>query len=555
MTSNSTSEILARLSGRDRALLVALALGAIVTLAVGVALGMLTALARTGYVPAEPQAGYRMLTSHGVSVFFYWLYFAQIGLLLALAAAQGGRAPRIGLAHIAWAGLALMLVGFAANQAGTWLGAPLLYDGSPDLVGESKGAAGLFYMGYVFLASGLFLMALSAIATTLATKRSGSGASWSTVGFAVAAWSGLVIVSSLATLNSFLPASAWAFGLGPEPANHTTGWHLLFHNLHYLPLMGTVIVWYALLEDMTGAASIFGQRFSKAIFTLYLVFVPPTSLYHMFLDPSLSPMLRGLGSLLSLFISVPTIAVFLVVVTSLEARARADGARGLFGWLKILPWREPAMVAIGVAVVNLALGGVFAFVLIQERLAPLLSDTFFVPAYFHFLTVGTVTLTLLGAYSWILPALSGRKLRARTLLCWLSITATAGLAVFGGSGMTAGLNGMPRRVLDASYDGAAPPLWNAMSAPIALGAAVMGLSLVLYLAVLAASTAGAGSKGQVPGGRRTFNPTNASAARGHASWTAPACIVLLVLAMYGATAFAFALLRALPIAAEAGVAQ
>lgn len=104
-------------------------------------------------------------------------------------------------------------------------------------------------------------------------------------------------------------------------------------------------------------------------------------------------------SLLSLFISVPTIAVFLVIMSSLEAHARACGAGGLFGWLRMLPWQVPAMTAIGMAVVNLALGGIFAFVLIRERLAPLLSDTLFVPAYFHFLTIGIVTLTLLAAFT------------------------------------------------------------------------------------------------------------------------------------------------------------
>jgi len=37
------------------------------------------------------------------------------------------------------------------------------------------------------------------------------------------------------------------------------------------------------------------------------------------------------------------------------------------------------------AVLNLAPGGTLAFVLIQEQLASLLSGTFFVPGYFHFL--------------------------------------------------------------------------------------------------------------------------------------------------------------------------
>jgi cytochrome c oxidase subunit 1 len=148
------------------------------------------------------------------------------------------------------------------------------------------------------------------------------------------------------------------------------------------------------------------------VWAVYLLFVPPTSLYHMFLDPGLTPSVRALGSLLSLFISVPTVAVFLIIVASLEAAGRARGAAGLFGWVRLLPWREPAMHAVAMAIVNLALGGAFAFVLIQERLAPLLSDTFFVPAYFHFLTVGAVSLSLLAALGRVIAGLTGHALPA-----------------------------------------------------------------------------------------------------------------------------------------------
>jgi cytochrome c oxidase subunit 1 len=336
------------------------------------------------------------------------------------------------------------------------------------------------------------------------------------------------------------------------PANHSTGWHLLFHNLHYLPLMGTVIIWYALVQDMTGVGSIFGQRFSKGIFTLYLVFVPPTSLYHMFLEPDLSPILRGLGSLLSLFISVPTIAVFLVIVSSLEAHARARGARGLFGWLPMLPWQEPAMAAIGMAVANLALGGIFAFVLIQERLAPLLSDTFFVPAYFHFLTIGTVTLTLLAAFTWSMPALFDRPLWAPRLLSILPYTLTAGLVLFGVAGMAAGLNGMPRRVLDVSYDGTAPQLWTAMSPIISLGAVVMALSLLLYIALLVGTALGAGRWQAIAEPPSFILAAAEGAAIRQKAWTAPLCVLVLIIGMYAATILTFALLRALPLASAAG---
>jgi cytochrome c oxidase subunit 1 len=547
MNRNSISQRLRRLPAGDRLLIKALVSGALVTLVLGVVLGLATALIRTNYLGGEPQTGYRLMAGHGVTIFFYWLYFAQMALLMALSATQAGSGSRIAVAPAAWGGLLLMLLGFATNQVGTWTGPPLLYDGSPDLVGDDRLQAAPFYLGYVALACGLFLLAASAVGTAIVAKRRAHQKTWSTVGFAVVAWAGLVMVSSLASLNTFLPAALWTLGLVQEPANYSTGWHLLFHNLHYLPLMATVIIWYAMIQDLTGVGSIFGQRFSKGIFTLYLVLVPPTSLYHMFLEPDLSPILRGLGSLLSLFISVPTVAAFLVIVSSLEANARQRGARGLFSWIRMLPWHEPAMAAISMAAVNLALGGILAFVLIQERLAPLLSDTFFVPATFHFLTIGTVTLTVLAAFTWSMPTLYRKPLWAPRLLGVLPYTLTVGLVMFGAAGMAAGLNGMPRRVLDVSYEGNAPALWTAMSPVIAAGAVIMALSLLLYVALLVGTTLGAG-------GRRPLAASppvlviDVAAAMHHKAWTASLSILVLVAGMYAATALAFALLNALPLA-------
>lgn len=376
-----------------------------------------------------------------------------------------------------------------------------------------------------------------------------AGGSWSPVGFGVVVWAGLLLVSAIAAANAFLPALAWTLGFGPMPEDHAAAWSLLFHNLHYLPLIGTVLIWYVLARDLTGAGSVFGGRFSKGVFALYLLFVPPTSLYHMFLEPGLSPMIRAVGSILSLFISVPTIAAFLVIVASLEAHGRAAGAAGPFGWLRRLPWREPAMSAAGMAVLNLAFGGVFAFVLIQENLSPLLSDTFFVPGYFHFLTVGTVTLTLLAGLSRILPGLSGSPLAAPRLMAALPLAVTAGLLAFGAAGIAAGFSGMPRRVLDVGYDGLAPQRWSSLSALLGVGAAVMAAGLAAHGLALAASF--------LP--RRAalaLAPPPPVSATGRAlaqpAVTAPLAVLVLSLAMWAATVAAFRLLEALPLAGAGG---
>lgn len=548
-TSSPGLRAVGEMPASHQGLLGGMALAALASLALGVLLGLGTALARAGLLPLEPETGYRLLTGHGVSVFFHWLYLGQGALLLALAATQARPRARLAWPWLGWLGLSLILAGLAASLVGTARGTPLLYDGAPELARTDPAAAFPLYLGYLLLALGLAAVAATALATALAGKRETGGAAWSALGFGAVAWAGLLLVSALAMLLVFGPAALWSLGLAAEPPEHQTGWHLLFHNLHYLPLMGTVLVWYALVRELTGVVSIFGGRFSKLVFALYLVFVPPTSLYHMFLEPGLAPAVRALGSILSLFVGVPTIAVFLILTISLEAQARAQGARGLFGWLKPLPWREPAMGAMGAAVVNLALGGTFAFVLIQEQLAPLVSDTFFVPGYFHLLTVGTVSLTLLGAFAHLVPALAGGVAPARSWLRRLPWLVSAALWVFALAGVAAGLQGLPRRVIDASYDAAAPGGWAVLLIVVALAGLVMAAGLLAYAGILAATWPRPRARGrEIPAAAAPLARPGPPAA----AWGGPLAVLVLLLGMHAATALAFELMRALPIAAAGG---
>jgi len=69
----------------DKRLLLACFAAALAALLVGVVFGAATAFARAGFLDLGPLAGYRSMTTHAVAIFFYWLYFAQAGLLLVFA--------------------------------------------------------------------------------------------------------------------------------------------------------------------------------------------------------------------------------------------------------------------------------------------------------------------------------------------------------------------------------------------------------------------------------------------------------------------------------------
>ncbi|MBK3773545.1 hypothetical protein GAY31_05015 [Azospirillum brasilense] len=538
----------AALPTSDKALLKVLFGAALLALALGLAGGFVTALARAGALTFFPDDAYRLLTLHGVSVFFYWLYLIQAALLLVLAAAENGRG--LALRPFAWLGAALMLAGFGVSEWISYTGTPLLYDGSPELAADDPRSVGFFALGYLLLSGGLVASAVSGIATVLQPRLRGEADEFTSIGFALFAWAGFLVVSAVAATNVFLPGVLWALGAGPFPADHGTEWHILFHNLHYLPLMATVLVWYVLTEHLTGVKSIHGARMSKIVFAAYLVFVPPTSLYHMFLEPNLSEGVRVVGSLLSLFVSVPTLAAFAIIVSSLEASARARGATGLFGWMGGLPWDNPAMANMGWAVVNMMVGITFAFVLIQGELAPMLSDTFFVPGYFHFFAVGVLTQTFLAAMMVMLPALSGGSLWRPAVLRRMPVVVTIGLLIFGAAGITAGFMGVPRRVFDVSYGGMAPAAWPVLMALVGVGATVfaVAISVTVYGVVRTLlsrrATAEQASVVDWQAGGRGVGAAPA--------WTGPVSVAALVAAMYVFTIVAFQLIQSLPIIAIGG---
>ncbi len=534
---------IAALPRTDRTLLATFIILSLAPLLFGLGLGFVVALARGGVVAFDPEVAYRLLTLHGASAFFWWLYLAQVALMLGFAA--GERADGLKARPLILGALAALVAGLILSEYTAITKTALLYDANPELGAEDASAVAGMAGGYLLLALGLVLSSLAAIATAL-DARDSEGGGLSAMGFGVLAWAGFLIVSGIAAVNAFLPNLMWALGRGEFPLHAATDWHILFHNLHYLPLMASVLTWYALTQETTGVSSAFGAGFSKLVFASYLVFVPPTSLYHMFLEPGLSENVRVVGTLLSLFVSVPTLIAFLIVVSSLEISTRERGAaNGLFGWIGRLPWSDPAFAAMGVAMLSTLVGLVFAFVLIQEKFAPLLSDTMFVPGYFHFFAVGAVTQTFLAGLMVIVPALRGRAWRPR-LLAWAPWLVFAGLVVFGAAGMLAGLAGVPRRTFDIAYEGAAPAAWRPLMQVLAIGAAIFAVGLAVEVVGVAAAFLAPGTA------LSRAATTPAPQAGPVAAWTGPIAIVLLVLAMSGATIGAFELMQSLPLHAVGG---
>ncbi|MCH7956639.1 MAG: cbb3-type cytochrome c oxidase subunit I, partial [Proteobacteria bacterium] len=191
MTVNKLTTGVRTLNPADKKLLLAFFAVSILALTLGIIFGAVTAAGRTGLFAIEEGTNYKILGLHGVTIFFYWLYFVQAGFVLLLASVYTEGAGTIAWRPVAWLGFVAMLAGLVSSESSYLGGTTVLYDGNPTLLNDDPAEGQLFYLGYVLLSAGLFLVATAAIATALRPKFRGLIESWSPIGFATMAWSGL----------------------------------------------------------------------------------------------------------------------------------------------------------------------------------------------------------------------------------------------------------------------------------------------------------------------------------------------------------------------------
>jgi cytochrome c oxidase subunit 1 len=538
----------------DKILLGAFFALAFLSLIIGDLTAFLLASVAGGFIKLSPVVIFQILTLHPTYAFYYWLYSVMIGTIFTfiLVYTEGARVTPT-LRKVAWLGFSLMALGFLLNLTSVVMGAAPTYRAEYPLIKQFGTAGVLFFLGYISLALGLFVSALMAIATAIRPKREGTVKEWSAITFASVIWMALIVVTLVASLLTYLPALQDALGRTPfiENFKYSMSWGVMFHNLHYLPIMGAVLVWYVLAELTTGIKSVFSERFSKGIFALYLFFVPPTSVYHMFLEPNVPLNVKVIGSILSLGVSIPTIAVAVLILTSLHACSSGKVMGTSLGWIRTLPWRNPSFAALAMAMTSALAGGVVANILIQEKFAVLIGDTFAVPGYFHFFTLGAVTLAFFGILTQILPALTGHRIWMPSLMGILPYGMIAFTYLFGIAGVLAGYSGVPRRTLEYSFGGAAPPFWGTIMPIVGIAGVLMAVSSGVYVLLLILT-----ALKDTPSGARLeelpISVCRVEDAAGQKPWSSFLVVALLLVGIYLASIGANELIQRLPLIAAGG---
>ncbi len=543
----------------DRNLMAAYGVAGLLSLAGAGAFAIILVLIRT---PAFSFGGggryYQFLTGHAQLGFVYWFAFIQAALLVAGATLlRDGR--RLWGLKLGWTAFAFTSAGLILNMVGIFSGASVLYTAFPPL-SEEFASTPLIYLGYLFTGIGALLITISFIGSVFTwVERKGSLASWKRMlgevhisTFAAICATVLIIAISLAAIRLYIPAFLWSMGwLALEAEafalDYRLTYHVMFHIIHYIPAMAMIAVAYVLVELSTGAKSVYSKTVAKGLFLMYPAVVPPTFIYHLLVDPTIPQNIKIIGSAFSLLVWIPSLLHMFIITGMMEVKMRSAG-HSLLGWIRHLPWGNPAFASLIMGMVTFGIAGSLTSVLLQEQTAPLLHNTFAVPAYIHPMVVGAASLIYMGIIYYGVTLSVGRNLWGLAIARIQPYLLTISLLIFAIAGSLAGYAGVPRRTAEITYGGAAPESWaGLMNVTLGLGGTLAIIAGILFMTVIG-MTILAGKKlttAEVPRGLRAPD----FVARREFKYTPTALVpgVLFVLVVLGFTVVAFGIMGNWPI--------
>jgi cytochrome c oxidase subunit 1 len=284
----------------------------------------------------------------------------------------------------------------------------------------------------------------------------------------------------------------WSLGLIPavDPLLTRTLFWFFGHPVVYFWLMPAYFVWYTLLPKLSGGR-LFSDPLARVVFILFVLLSTPVGFHHQYVDPGIPEGFKFIAMTNTMFLLLPSLLTAFTVVASMEHGARQRGGTGRLGWLRALPWGNPAFAGIALSGLMFAAGGFSGMINAGMNINYLVHNTLWVPGHFH-LTVGTAaTLTFMAITYWLFPQISGKELRLKTTALVQPYLWFFGMTLMSNAMHRAGVAGVPRRTAEPQYDavqfaGVVGGIAE-MRLQIAIGGTLLFVSLLLFLAVVAAT--------------------------------------------------------------------
>ena len=457
---------------------------AIVALFLGSLMGPLQAFEFSGldlypYLKPVIQSYYQGLTLHGVLNALVWTTFFIVGFTV-LTTIKGLGRPLI-YPKLNWAGFWTMVVGLVLAAIPILLDqATVLYTFYPPLE-----ASWMFYAGLTLVVVGSWIEGYGFFLTFRAWRKDNPAVRSPFIAFAgvlnMAMWQIATLGVAVEILTMLLP---WSLGLidATDPQLARTYFWFTGHPLVYFWLLPAYISWYGMLPKQAGG-KLFSDSLARLAFWIFLITSVPVGFHHQYVDPGVPQAWKWIHAVLTYSVAFPSLLTAFTVIASLEYAGRRNGGTGLVGWIRHLPWKDPSVTSQLLAAILFMFGGIGGITNASYNLNLIVHNTAWIPGHFHLTVATAVTLSFMGISYWLVPYLTGRKLRSRRLALVQAWTWFVGMVIFSNAMHVVGLLGAPRRTPlgQAPY---VPEAWSGHLLRTSVGGAILLISVLLYVWIM-----------------------------------------------------------------------
>jgi cytochrome c oxidase subunit I len=468
---------------KDGKLVVAHIIVAFAALLIGGIAGLLQTMVKSGTIKLPYEIGYyELLTAHGVLMAIVFTTYFIIGFLYSgISYTLGGKLLPI-VNRMGWLGFILMTLGTVLGVVMVLAGkASVLYTFYAPLK-----ASPYFYIGLALLVVGSWISGWGVFYQYRYWKKTHPGkisplfAFMAVVTFLM--WQIATIGVAAEVLIQLIP---WSFGW-VETINvmlsRTLFWYF-GHPLVYFWLMPAYICWYVIIPKIIGG-KIYSDALARLSFILLLLFSIPVGFHHQLMEPGISSFWKYLQVVLTFMVVIPSLMTAFSLFATFELNGRAKGAKGLFGWVKVMPWNDVRFFAPFLGMLIFIPAGAGGLINASNQMNAVIHNTLWVTGHFHLTVATSVALTFFGITYWLLPAVTGRVLtpRMNKLGIIQTIIWCVGMFFMSGAMHLVGLFGAPRRTAYTTYDGNADAAgWMPYYVFMAVGGAILFIGVLLMV--------------------------------------------------------------------------
>lgn len=450
-------------------------------LLIGGILGLVQGLERAGLLELPTWMNYyQVLTAHGILLVLIFTATFMVGYFYAAISRTLGGLISV-TRKLGWTAFTLMVIGAVFVVTTVAAGeASVLYTFYPPMQ-----ASPWFYIGLVFIVLGVWSAAAGVFTNVIHWRKQNKGQHIPLLSYFAVGVFILLFFGTIGVTIEVLTLIPWAFGW-TETVNVMLSRTLFWsfgHTLVNVWYLTAVSAWYVIVPKIIGGR-LFSDTLTRVVVFLLVILNIPGGFHHQIVDPGFSQGLKFMHVFMSLSIAFPSLMTAYAMFAVFVRTGIRKGAKGIFGWIKKLPWSDVRFLAPMIAMIAFIPGGAGGIAQTNNQLNQVVHNTLWVTGHFH-ITVGvTAVLTFFGIAYWLIPHLSKRELTPKMnksgviqILIW-----TVGMIFMAGAMHTAGLFGSPRRTSFTTYGDHATALsWDPYYILIAIGGTLLIISVVMMV--------------------------------------------------------------------------